>query len=194
MTHVLIIDNYDSFTYNLKQYFAMLGCKVTVIKNDAMTAQQSLALSPSHMVLSPGPGNPDDSGITMNLLECYHDRLPILGVCLGHQCIAAAFGGKVVHASQVMHAKNSWIQHQGEGIFAGLPQRFSVTRYHSLVVDTASLPACLAVTAWSDDDKQPPAIMGLQHRSLPIYGVQFHPEALLSEHGHDIVRNFLTST
>lgn len=191
MSTVVIIDNYDSFTYNIKHYFEKLHCTVMVYKNDEISTDKLKAISPSHLVLSPGPGLPRDSGITMQVIAAFQDHIPILGVCLGHQCIASFYGGKVVHAKRVMHAKNAIITHNNDDIFANIPNSFSVTRYHSLLVDYKNLPATLEVIAWSYDNKQK-VIMGLKHKNLPIYGVQYHPEAILSEYGQQFFANFLS--
>ena len=184
---LLMIDNYDSFTFNLVQYFGELGAEVKVVRNDEVTVQDIEALSPSHIVLSPGPCTPNEAGVTLPTIERLAGRVPILGVCLGHQAIGQAFGGKVVRARQVMHGKVSRIRHDGRGVFAELENDFVATRYHSLVVERESLPACLEVSAQSEDGE----IMGLRHRSLPVEGVQFHPEALLTEHGHRLLQNFI---
>ena len=190
---ILMIDNYDSFTYNLVQYLGELGAKVQVVRNDALSVDQALALQPQAVIISPGPCTPDQAGISVALIQAAAaQRLPLLGVCLGHQSIAQAFGGRIVRAEQVMHGKTSWIHHHGQGVFAGLNQPLSATRYHSLVVERASLPECLEVTAWTvDGDGNPAEIMGLRHRSLPIEGVQFHPESILSQQGHELLGNFL---
>ena len=184
---LLMIDNYDSFTYNLVQYFGELGCEVKVLRNDECTVDEAAALRPSHVVISPGPCTPSEAGISLALIARLAGKVPLLGVCLGHQSIGQAFGGKVVRARQVMHGKVSQVRHDGRGVFAGLPSPFTATRYHSLVVERASLPAALEITAESEDGE----IMGLRHRSLPVEGVQFHPEAMLTEHGHAMLRNFL---
>jgi anthranilate synthase component 2 len=184
---IALIDNYDSFTYNLAQYLGELGAEVKVFRNDEISVDQVAALAPSHVVLSPGPGTPDDAGITLSLIGRLAGSVPLLGVCLGHQAIGQAFGGKVVRAGRVMHGKVSRIRHDGGGVFTGVPDEFVATRYHSLVVERESLPACLGVTAQSEDGE----IMGLRHRSLAVEGVQFHPEALLTEHGHRMLQNFL---
>jgi len=184
---LLMIDNYDSFTYNLAQYLGELGAEVRVFRNDQISVDEVAALAPSHVVLSPGPGTPDDAGITLGLIARLAGSVPLLGVCLGHQAIGQAFGGKVVRAGRVMHGKTSRIRHDGGGVFAKVPDEFVATRYHSLVVERESLPACLAVTAQSEDGE----IMGLRHRGLAVEGVQFHPEALLTEHGHKMLQNFL---
>jgi anthranilate synthase/aminodeoxychorismate synthase-like glutamine amidotransferase len=184
---IALIDNYDSFTYNLAQYLGELGAEVRVFRNDQITVDEVAALAPSHVVLSPGPGTPDDAGITLELIASLAGSVPLLGVCLGHQAIGQAFGGKVVRAARVMHGKTSRIRHDGGGVFAGVPDGFVATRYHSLVVERETLPASLAVTAQSDDGE----IMGLRHVGLAVEGVQFHPEALLTEHGHAMLQNFL---
>ena len=185
---VLMIDNYDSFTFNLVQYLEELGAEVRVFRNDELTVEGIEKLAPSHVVLSPGPCTPNEAGITLQAIERLAGRVPILGVCLGHQAIGQAFGGKVVRAKQVMHGKTSRIRHDGAGVFSQIEDDFVATRYHSLVVERASLPACLEISAQSEDGE----IMGLRHRELPIEGVQFHPEALLTEHGHRLLQNFLT--
>lgn len=184
---VLMIDNYDSFTYNLVQYLGELGEQVRVVRNDEVSIDEVEALAPARVVISPGPCTPSEAGISLGLIDRLAGRVPILGVCLGHQAIGQAFGGKVVRARQVMHGKVSRIRHDGHGVFADVPNDFVATRYHSLVVERASLPECLVVTAESEDGE----IMGLRHRSLPVEGVQFHPEALLTEHGHKMLENFL---
>jgi anthranilate synthase component 2 len=187
---ILMIDNYDSFTYNLVQYLGELGAEVAVFRNDEISIEQAEAMRPSHIVLSPGPCTPNEAGITLPVLQRLAGKAPILGVCLGHQAIGQAFGGKVVRAKHVMHGKVSRIQHDGKGIFSELPDAFVATRYHSLAVQRESLPACLEVTAQAEDGE----IMGLRHRSLPVEGVQFHPEAMLTEHGHKMLQNFLQGT
>jgi anthranilate synthase/aminodeoxychorismate synthase-like glutamine amidotransferase len=184
---ILVIDNYDSFTYNLVQYLGELGARTKVFRNDEIPVSDIEAMSLSHIVISPGPCTPNEAGITLPLIERMAGKVPILGVCLGHQAIGQAFGGKVVRAAQVMHGKVSRIRHDGSGVFAEIPDEFVATRYHSLVVEQATLPDCLAVTAQSEDGE----IMGLRHRSLPVEGVQFHPEALLTEHGHKMLQNFI---
>ena len=184
---VAMIDNYDSFTYNLVQYLGQLGADVSVYRNDAVSVEKIEQLKPSHVVISPGPCTPNEAGITLELIRRLAGRVPLLGVCLGHQAIGQAFGGKVVRAQQVMHGKVSRIRHDGRGVFAGVPDDFIATRYHSLAVERASLPAALTVTAQSEDGE----IMGLRHREQAVEGVQFHPEALLTEHGHRMLENFL---
>jgi len=184
---LLVLDNYDSFTYNLVQYLGELGAETRVFRNDEIALGDIEAMSPSHIVISPGPCTPDEAGITLPLIERMAGKVPILGVCLGHQAIGQAFGGKVVRAPQVMHGKVSRIRHDGSGVFSEIPNEFVATRYHSLVVERATLPECLAVTAQSEDGE----VMGLRHCSLPVEGVQFHPEALLTEHGHKMLQNFI---
>jgi anthranilate synthase component II len=189
---LLMIDNYDSFTFNLVQYFGELGEEVRVIRNDAMTLPALRKLDPSAIVISPGPGTPDEAGVSLEIIEQLGGTLPILGVCLGHQAIGQAFGGKVVRARAIMHGKTSLIHHDGRGVFAGLPDPFEATRYHSLIVEQASLPDCLEVSAWTQNaDGSRDEIMGLRHRTLAIEGVQFHPESILTQHGHAMLRNFL---
>jgi anthranilate synthase component 2 len=184
---LLMIDNYDSFTYNLVQYFGELGADVRVVRNDAVTVEAIERLRPDHIVVSPGPCSPNEAGISLAAIAHFAGRVPILGVCLGHQAIGQAFGGKVVHAKTLMHGKVSPIEHGGRGVFAGLPAPFAATRYHSLAVERGSLPDCLEVTAWTADGE----IMGLRHRTLAVEGVQFHPESVLTEHGHAMLRNFV---
>ena len=184
---LLLIDNYDSFTYNLVHFLGELGAEVTVRRNDALTAGEALQMNVKGIVLSPGPCDPDQAGICLELVEKAAGKLPLLGVCLGHQAIGQAFGGKVVRAPLPMHGKVSRIGHNGTGVFAGLPNPITATRYHSLVVERASLPDCFEITAECDEG----LIMGLQHRELPIHGVQFHPESIATEHGHDLLANFL---
>jgi anthranilate synthase/aminodeoxychorismate synthase-like glutamine amidotransferase len=184
---IVMIDNYDSFTYNLVQYLGELGADVRVFRNDEVRVEDVEAAAPSHVVISPGPCTPTEAGISLALIDRLAGRVPILGVCLGHQAIGQAFGGKVVRAKQVMHGKTSRIRHDGKGVFAKIQDPLVATRYHSLVVERASLPSCLEVTAESEDGE----IMGLRHRSLPVEGVQFHPEALLTEHGHEMLQNFI---
>ncbi|MCB1398097.1 MAG: aminodeoxychorismate/anthranilate synthase component II [Rhodobacter sp.] len=187
---LLLIDNYDSFTYNLVHYFGELGADVVVRRNDALDVQQAMAMNPAAIVLSPGPCDPDQAGICLPLVAAAAEtRTPLLGVCLGHQTIGQAFGGKVVRAGEIVHGKMGTIVHEGRGVFAGLPSPLKATRYHSLIVERESLPDCLEVTAWLEDGM----IMGLRHRDLPIEGVQFHPESIASEHGHAMLGNFLTS-
>ena len=187
---LLMIDNYDSFTYNLVQYFGELGQAVEVRRNDAIDVAGIEALRPERIVISPGPCTPDTAGISLEVLEKLSGKVPILGVCLGHQSLGQAFGGRVVRAKTIMHGKTSKVHNNGKGVFAGLPSPFEATRYHSLVVEKDSLPDCLEVTAWTLDEQGGfDEIMGLRHRSLPVEGVQFHPESILTEHGHDLLRN-----
>jgi anthranilate synthase component II len=189
---ILMIDNYDSFTYNLVQYLGELGVEVAVHRNDQITVEQVAAQAPSHIVLSPGPCTPNEAGICLELITRLQGRFPILGVCLGHQAIGQAFGGRVVRARQLMHGKVSPIHHARQGVFAGLPTPFTATRYHSLLVEKQGLPDCFEVTAWTADAQgAPDEIMGLRHRTLPVEGVQFHPESILTEHGHALLKNFL---
>ena len=184
---LLMIDNYDSFTYNLVQYFGELGEDVQVHRNDALTVADIAALAPDRIVISPGPCTPNEAGISVPLIREFAGRVPILGVCLGHQSIGQAFGGKIIRAQKVMHGKNSAITHGNTGVFNDLPSPLSATRYHSLVIERSSLPDCLAITAESEDGE----IMGVRHKTLPVEGVQFHPEAILTEHGHRMLKNFL---
>ena len=184
---LLVIDNYDSFTYNLVQYFGELGDDPVVKRNDAITPEEVEKLRPERIVISPGPGTPAEAGVSMEVIRRMGKTTPILGVCLGHQCIAEVYGGKVVRADRLMHGKTSPIRHEGSGVFAGLPNPFEATRYHSLIVEKVSVPACLRVTA----DTAEGEIMGLQHREFPVHGVQFHPESILSREGKDLLRNFL---
>ena len=189
---VLMIDNYDSFTYNIVQYLGELGADVLVYRNDAISIAEIEALAPAHIVISPGPCTPNEAGISVEVIKQFSGRIPLLGICLGHQSIGQAFGGDVIRAKKVMHGKLSAIHHQGKGVFADLPSPFTATRYHSLVVDTRTLPDCLEVSAWTENDAgEIDEIMGLRHRTLAVEGVQFHPESILSEHGHQMLRNFL---
>jgi anthranilate synthase component 2 len=189
---ILMIDNYDSFTYNLVQYLGELGAVVETVRNDAITASGIRAMRPDGIVISPGPCTPDDAGVSLSVVSELGGELPILGVCLGHQAIGQAYGGKVIRAGRVMHGKTSMIHHDDAGVFAGLPQPFEATRYHSLVVDRDSLPDCLVETAWTvREDGSRGEIMGLRHRELDVEGVQFHPESILTRSGHDLLRNFL---
>jgi len=189
---LLMIDNYDSFTWNLVQYLQALGAEVKVVRNDELSLEAIDALAPERIVISPGPCTPNEAGVSVGVIESLGARVPILGVCLGHQSIGQAYGGDVVRAGRIMHGKTSRIHHQGKGVFAGLPDRYEATRYHSLVVDKATLPACLEMTAWTEnDDGSVEEIMGLRHRAYPVQGVQFHPESILTEHGHALLKNFL---
>ena len=185
--NVLMIDNYDSFTYNIVQYLGELGAQVRVFRNDEITLEGIAQLAPDRLVVSPGPCSPAEAGISVEAIRHFAGKLPILGVCLGHQAIGAAFGAEVVRAQQLMHGKTSLVQHSGDGLFSGLPNPFTANRYHSLAVRRANCPPCLKVTAWTEDGE----IMGLRHESLPVQGVQFHPESILTEHGHALLKNFL---
>ena len=185
---LLMIDNYDSFTYNLVQYFGELGEDVRVYRNDQITVSEIEKLKPEHIVISPGPCTPNEAGVSVETIQKLGSKFPILGVCLGHQSIGQAYGGKIVRAKQLMHGKTSMIKHENTGVFAGLPNPFEATRYHSLVIERSSMPKDLEVTAWTDDGE----IMGVRHKTLPVEGVQFHPESILTQHGHDMLRNFLT--
>jgi anthranilate synthase component 2 len=184
---ILMIDNYDSFTYNIVQYFGELGAAVTVVRNDEVSLADIAAHAPTHLVISPGPCSPAEAGISVAAIQHFAGKLPILGVCLGHQAIGAAFGGKIVRAQQLMHGKTSVISTTQQGVFAGLPAQFTVNRYHSLAIERSSCPAELELSAWTDDGE----IMGVRHRNLPIQGLQFHPESILTEHGHAMLKNFL---
>ncbi len=184
---LLMIDNYDSFTYNLVQYFGELGEDVRVFRNDEITVQEIAALKPARIVVSPGPCSPAEAGISVSVIKEFAGKIPVLGVCLGHQSIGAAFGGNIVHAKQLMHGKTSPVHHTDQGVFHGLPNPLTVTRYHSLAIERSSLPDCLEVTAWTDDGE----IMGVRHKTLLVEGVQFHPESILTERGHDLLKNFL---
>jgi anthranilate synthase component 2 len=184
---LLMIDNYDSFTFNLVQYFGELGQEVRVFRNDEITLEGVHKLKPAQIVISPGPCTPNEAGISVPLIREFAGKIPILGVCLGHQAIGQALGGRIVHAKQLMHGKTSAIHHDARGVFSGLPDGFIATRYHSLVIERASLPACLEVSAWTDDGE----IMGVRHKELAVEGVQFHPESILTEHGHKLLGNFL---
>ena len=184
---LLMIDNYDSFTYNLVQYLAEIGQEVKVVRNDKISIEEINKLNPQYIVISPGPCTPNEAGISLELIETFKGKIPILGVCLGHQSIGQAFGGKIIHAQTIMHGKTSKISHNNKGVFKGIKDPFIATRYHSLVIDRESLPNCFDITAWTDDNE----IMGIKHKELAIEGVQFHPESILSEHGHDLLKNFL---
>ncbi|MCX8961959.1 aminodeoxychorismate synthase component II [Erwinia psidii] len=188
---LLLIDNYDSFTWNLYQYFCQSGVEVRVHRNDELTLTQIATLRPEHLVISPGPCTPDDAGISLAAIAEFAGKVPILGVCLGHQAIAQAFGARVVRAREVMHGKTSAIEHNNGGVFRGLNHPLTVTRYHSLIVEKASFPAEFEITAWTVRDDQPDEIMGFRHRQLPLQGVQFHPESILSEQGHQLLDNFI---
>ena len=188
---LLMIDNYDSFTFNIVQYFGELGADVKVVRNDEIDVAGIAALEPAHLVISPGPCTPAQAGISVEAIKAFAGRIPILGVCLGHQSIGQAFGGRIVHARAVMHGKTSPIHHRSVGVFADLPNPFEATRYHSLVIERDSLPDCLEVTAWTERDGVEDEIMGVRHRELDVQGVQFHPESILTEHGHQMLKNFL---
>ncbi len=191
---LLVIDNYDSFTFNLVQYLQALGAEVRVERNDALDVRAIERLAPDRILISPGPCTPNEAGVSLDLVRELGARVPILGVCLGHQAIGQAYGGQVVRAGRIMHGKTSPIRHRGTGVFKGLPDGYEATRYHSLVVDRATLPGCLEVTAWTEhEDGSVEEIMGLRHRSHPVEGVQFHPESILTEHGHALLKNFLES-
>lgn len=189
---ILMIDNYDSFTYNLVQYFGELGADVKVVRNDEITIAEIAALAPEKIVISPGPCTPNEAGVSVETLKTFAGKIPLLGVCLGHQSIGQAFGGKVIRAPYVMHGKTSPIYHKNTGVFSGLKNPFQATRYHSLVIEKESLPDCLEITAWTQhEDGSMAEIMGVRHKTLAVEGVQFHPESILTEHGHDMLRNFL---
>lgn len=185
---ILVIDNYDSFTYNLVQYLGELGASVCVMRNDAVTLDEIEAMKPDHLMISPGPGSPNEAGISCAAIERFTGKIPLFGVCLGHQCLGQVYGGRVVRADRLMHGKTSRIRHNGAGILAGMPNPFEATRYHSLIVERPSLPKCLSVTAETNEGE----IMGLQHVSEPVYGVQFHPESILTQDGKRLVANFLS--
>jgi len=191
---LLMIDNYDSFTFNIVQYFGELGADVRVVRNDEIDVAGIAALNPAHLVISPGPCTPTEAGVSVEAIGAFAGKLPILGVCLGHQAIGQAFGGRIVHARQVMHGKTSPIHHRSVGMFTDLPNTFEATRYHSLVIERASLPACLEITAWTEHLGGVDEIMGVRHRELDVQGVQFHPESILTEYGHQMLKNFLDGT
>lgn len=192
---LLMIDNYDSFTYNLVQYLQSLGAEVEVVRNDALDVDRIAKMAPQRIVISPGPCTPNEAGVSLEVIERLGATTPILGVCLGHQSIGQAYGGDVIRAGRIMHGKVSPIRHEGRGVFAGLPDRYEATRYHSLVVDKTTLPPALEVTAWTEnDDGSIEEIMGLRHREFPVEGVQFHPESILTQHGHALLKNFLERT
>lgn len=184
---LLMIDNYDSFTYNLVQYFSELGEEVVVFRNDEITLDRIAQLKPAYIVISPGPCTPNEAGISISVIDSYRGDIPVLGVCLGHQSIGQTFGGRIIHAAQLMHGKTSPVYHNSTGVFSGLPNPFIATRYHSLVIERSTLPDCLEITAWTEDGE----IMGIRHKTLAVEGVQFHPESILSEYGHLLLKNFL---
>lgn len=189
---LIMIDNYDSFTYNLVQYLGELKADVKVFRNDEITIEEISGMSPDHLMISPGPCTPNEAGISIAAINYFAGKVPILGVCLGHQSIGQAFGGKVVHAREIMHGKTSMIHHNNKGVFKGLESPFEATRYHSLVIEKISLPDCLEITAWTEtEDGQMDEIMGVRHKTLRVEGVQFHPESILSQHGHEMLQNFL---
>jgi len=189
---LLMIDNYDSFTYNLVQYFGELGADVRVHRNDQITIQEMESMQPDHIVISPGPCTPNEAGVSIEAIKHFSGKVPLLGVCLGHQSIGQAFGGNIVHAGQIMHGKTSMMHHADKGVFKGLTNPFEATRYHSLVIEKESLPECLEITAWTEnEDGSMEEIMGVRHKELLIEGVQFHPESILTRHGHDMLKNFL---
>jgi anthranilate synthase component 2 len=189
---LLMLDNYDSFTFNLVQYLQELGAEVQVVRNDALSVAQIAALKPSKIVISPGPCTPNEAGVSLDVLRELGPQIPIFGVCLGYQALGQVYGGQVIRAGRIMHGKTSPIVHQGKGVFAGLPSPFEATRYHSLVVEKTSVPDCLEVTAWTEnDDGTVEELMGLRHREFPVEGVQFHPESILTQHGHAMLKNFL---
>ncbi len=189
---LIMIDNYDSFTYNLVQYFGELGTEVQVFRNDQITLDELAAMQPERIVISPGPCRPNEAGISLAAIERFAGRVPLLGVCLGHQSIGQAFGGKIIHAKDIMHGKTSPVYHKNQGIFAGLPNPVVATRYHSLVIEKDSLPDCLEITAWTETaDGEFDEIMGVRHKTLAVEGVQFHPESILTEQGHEMLKNFL---
>ena len=192
---LLMIDNYDSFTYNVVQYLLELGADVKVVRNNEITVDEIRAMNPDHIVISPGPCNPDKAGVSMAAIEAFSGKIPVLGICLGHQSIGQVYGGEIIRAGQVMHGKTSQIYHNGTGVFAGLPSPFRATRYHSLVIDKDQLPDDLEVTAWTQNpDGSMEEIMGVRHKTLSVEGVQFHPESILSEYGHELLANFLKET
>ena len=189
---ILMIDNYDSFTYNLVQYLGELGAEVEVVRNDAITVDEIAAVRPEKIVISPGPCTPNEAGISVAVAERFAGRIPVLGVCLGHQSIGQAFGGEIVHAGEIMHGKTSMVHHDGRGVFTNLASPYVATRYHSLVIDKASLPDCFELTAWTqNEDGNVDEVMGVRHRELAVEGVQFHPESIMTENGHELLRNFL---
>ncbi|MDZ7685042.1 MAG: aminodeoxychorismate/anthranilate synthase component II [Gammaproteobacteria bacterium] len=191
---ILMIDNYDSFTYNVVQYLGEIGEEVDVFRNDEITMDDIERRAPDKIVISPGPCTPNEAGISMEVVRRFQGEIPVFGVCLGHQCIGQVYGGRIVRADRVMHGKTSVIRHDGKGVFKGLPDGFTATRYHSLVIEPSSMPDCLEVTAWAELDNGGQEIMGVRHRELPVEGVQFHPESILTQHGHDLLSNFLENS
>ena len=193
--NLLMIDNYDSFTYNLVQYFGELGAMVTVYRNDEINLAEIEKINPDYLVISPGPCTPNEAGISLQAITAFAGKIPILGVCLGHQSIGQAFGGKIIHAKQIMHGKVSPVKHKNQGLFNALENPFNATRYHSLVIEQQSLPDCLEITAWTENKAgELDEIMGIRHKTLAVQGVQFHPESILTEQGHDLLKNFLEQT
>ncbi len=191
---LIMIDNYDSFTYNLVQYLGELGADVKVFRNDEITVDELKALQPERIMISPGPCTPNEAGISMDVIRAFAGEVPILGVCLGHQSIGQVYGGNIIHAGEIMHGKTSLVHHNGKYVFSGLSNPYTATRYHSLVIDKNSLPDCLEVTAWTETESgEMDEIMGVRHKQLAVEGVQFHPESILTEHGHDLLKNFLTT-
>ncbi|MDH5764951.1 MAG: aminodeoxychorismate/anthranilate synthase component II [Gammaproteobacteria bacterium] len=189
---MVMIDNYDSFTYNLVQYLGELGAEVVVHRNDKVSIEEIEQLKPDHLMISPGPCTPNEAGISMEAIKYFAGKIPVLGVCLGHQSIGQVYGGKIIHAREIMHGKTSMIHHKNTGVFAGLTNPYEATRYHSLVIEKETLPECLEITAWTEnDDGSMDEIMGVKHKELAVEGVQFHPESILTEHGHDLLKNFL---
>ena len=189
---LLMIDNYDSFTYNIVQYLGELGADVHVYRNDQITVEEMIALNPERIVISPGPCTPNEAGVSIEAIQYFAGKVPLLGICLGHQSIGQAFGGEIIHANEIMHGKTSLIYHNNKGVFAGLSNPYVATRYHSLVINKNKMPDCLEITAWTQKENgEMDEIMGVQHKTLTIEGVQFHPESILSEHGHDLLKNFL---
>jgi anthranilate synthase component II len=191
---LIMIDNYDSFTYNLVQYLGELGADVKVFRNDEITVDELKALQPGRIMISPGPCTPNEAGISMDVIRAFAGEVPVLGVCLGHQSIGQVYGGNIVHAREIMHGKTSLVHHKGKYVFKGLSNPYTATRYHSLVIDKDTLPDCLEITAWTENERgEMDEIMGVKHRQLAVEGVQFHPESILTEHGHDLLKNFLTT-
>ena len=191
---LIMIDNYDSFTYNLVQYLGELGAEVRVFRNDGVTIEEIRQLAPDHIMISPGPCTPNEAGISMDVIRAFAGEVPLLGVCLGHQCIGQVYGGDIVHAREIMHGKTSLVHHTGQYVFKGLENPYTATRYHSLVIDRKTLPDCLEITAWTETPEgEMDEIMGVRHKEFAVEGVQFHPESILTEHGHDLLKNFLNT-